>query len=802
MSRKEPKSLRRAKDSVNLNVLQRHDAAITKILDQSSHVVIYQFDAASGGWTKKGVEGTLFLFQRNRSPYYGFFVMNRLALTNFCAFLRPTLEVQPTTDFIIFRDTRTANVPTPRSPASPRPRFSEPPSPETSAEESLDSAVDDDSADNAGEAGLEEYIFTSTGDIVPATSSGTATKPKKSKANSAKSRQPATSSGRSRATSGTTANMNAGASAITTANAIAMAASADSGPPPDNNIYAVWVYETADRERIGAAMSQLRTLGEQPPPMSPSVPARAVAASDTSAAPTSGAETDAPTNHGLLGMLERARQRTASPAPSKSKKKQPVGDGAGSRARSPAPKSTTTGQDLLNLIRGGGGAGKNSKKVDPAVVAAQPLLAAEPASAVSAPEPAATTVTSSGLINQLFPGMRIKSPTDSTPVQTQIPSSPPPYGTAPNQAPAAAPPLAASIPGVTSPVAAGLLALLKGAGSGSAAKAAAAAQASVSASHQAPRAQHSNASDLLAALKGGVNIAAKSSAPAKTGGTVAVTATSPTQSPAAHVPHGSGNGAGFPSGPEHSSFPVAPLPSHIPPPSFPMMMPAMSHMHQPPPAAFGPWPASLVNTLLSSVPPFVAQQQQQQQQSPSGNRASSPTVADPKSRGVDGASTAPPPPTSTASAASASASISSASLLTPNEFQIQVLHALQTDSQLMDHLYRDYCHRTVHFPNHGGMLPPQLPSHFPPHHHHPHVMLPVPPQFLPGMSFPGGPPPHHPHQVPPHPHMFHHGGQSHHPYSPSGPMSMFMPETSSSAPEFPSNHVSAVSSAAESCKAE
>ncbi|RKP33516.1 hypothetical protein BJ085DRAFT_7119, partial [Dimargaris cristalligena] len=95
------------KTAVNLSVLQRHDRSIVRLLDQSSHVVIYYFDLhanqGQGGWAKKGVEGTLFLFQRNTPPYYGFVVMNRLALDNFFVFLQPTMEVQSTSEYIIFR---------------------------------------------------------------------------------------------------------------------------------------------------------------------------------------------------------------------------------------------------------------------------------------------------------------------------------------------------------------------------------------------------------------------------------------------------------------------------------------------------------------------------------------------------------------------------------------------------------------------------------------------------------------------------------------------------------------------------
>ncbi|CAB4418051.1 unnamed protein product [Rhizophagus irregularis] len=51
-----------ARKAVNLNVLRRHDQNIVEIIDSSSYVVVYKFD--QGAWTKKGVEGTLFVFKR------------------------------------------------------------------------------------------------------------------------------------------------------------------------------------------------------------------------------------------------------------------------------------------------------------------------------------------------------------------------------------------------------------------------------------------------------------------------------------------------------------------------------------------------------------------------------------------------------------------------------------------------------------------------------------------------------------------------------------------------------------------
>ncbi|KAI1316565.1 hypothetical protein EDD11_009830 [Mortierella claussenii] len=93
-----------ARKAVNLSVLQRHDPHISDIIDSSSYVVVYKFDEDSQAWTKKGVEGTLFVFKRSTLPSYGFFIMNRLGLDNLMADLTGDMALQLTSDYIIYRD--------------------------------------------------------------------------------------------------------------------------------------------------------------------------------------------------------------------------------------------------------------------------------------------------------------------------------------------------------------------------------------------------------------------------------------------------------------------------------------------------------------------------------------------------------------------------------------------------------------------------------------------------------------------------------------------------------------------------
>jgi hypothetical protein len=49
---------------LNLKVLQKKDDAITCLLDSSVYVAVYLWDLVTQSWTRKGVEGTLFIYER------------------------------------------------------------------------------------------------------------------------------------------------------------------------------------------------------------------------------------------------------------------------------------------------------------------------------------------------------------------------------------------------------------------------------------------------------------------------------------------------------------------------------------------------------------------------------------------------------------------------------------------------------------------------------------------------------------------------------------------------------------------
>ncbi|KAJ9558895.1 hypothetical protein OSB04_013509 [Centaurea solstitialis] len=62
---------------LNLTVLQRMDPYIEEILITAAHVTFYEFNVDLNQWSRKDVEGSLFVVKRNAQPRFQFIVMNR-----------------------------------------------------------------------------------------------------------------------------------------------------------------------------------------------------------------------------------------------------------------------------------------------------------------------------------------------------------------------------------------------------------------------------------------------------------------------------------------------------------------------------------------------------------------------------------------------------------------------------------------------------------------------------------------------------------------------------------------------------
>ncbi|SJK97351.1 uncharacterized protein ARMOST_00603 [Armillaria ostoyae] len=71
----------------NLKVLRRRDPSITTIFDQFSHVCVYHHNGSK--WEKLGYEGSMFLYERESYPPYGFYILNRMGMDDYIQRIHP-----------------------------------------------------------------------------------------------------------------------------------------------------------------------------------------------------------------------------------------------------------------------------------------------------------------------------------------------------------------------------------------------------------------------------------------------------------------------------------------------------------------------------------------------------------------------------------------------------------------------------------------------------------------------------------------------------------------------------------------
>ncbi|KAI0044785.1 hypothetical protein FA95DRAFT_1574238 [Auriscalpium vulgare] len=85
----------------NLKVLRRHDPSIVSIFDQFSHVCLYHHNGEK--WEKKGFEGSMFLFEREAYPPYGFFILNRMGMEDYVLHMHPEDDMETHGDYLMYR---------------------------------------------------------------------------------------------------------------------------------------------------------------------------------------------------------------------------------------------------------------------------------------------------------------------------------------------------------------------------------------------------------------------------------------------------------------------------------------------------------------------------------------------------------------------------------------------------------------------------------------------------------------------------------------------------------------------------
>ncbi|KAF8636045.1 hypothetical protein AX17_003840 [Amanita inopinata Kibby_2008] len=85
----------------NLKVLRRRDPSIVSIFDQFSHVCVYHHNGKK--WEKQGFEGSMFLYDRESYPPYGFYILNRMGMEDYIHRLYPEDDIGAHGSYLMLR---------------------------------------------------------------------------------------------------------------------------------------------------------------------------------------------------------------------------------------------------------------------------------------------------------------------------------------------------------------------------------------------------------------------------------------------------------------------------------------------------------------------------------------------------------------------------------------------------------------------------------------------------------------------------------------------------------------------------
>lgn len=89
---------------LNLTVLQRIDAFVEEILITAAHVTFYEFNIDQSQWSRKDVEGSLFVVKRTSKPRFQFIVMNRRNTENLVENLLEDFEYEVQVPYLLYRN--------------------------------------------------------------------------------------------------------------------------------------------------------------------------------------------------------------------------------------------------------------------------------------------------------------------------------------------------------------------------------------------------------------------------------------------------------------------------------------------------------------------------------------------------------------------------------------------------------------------------------------------------------------------------------------------------------------------------
>lgn len=104
MAQARPTLDRKAAEQININVLKRLDPQVEELLATAAHVALYNFDVPTRRWTRKDVEGSLFLVKRRGSPRFQIVILNKKSADNYVEDVGGGFQCELNPPYLLYRN--------------------------------------------------------------------------------------------------------------------------------------------------------------------------------------------------------------------------------------------------------------------------------------------------------------------------------------------------------------------------------------------------------------------------------------------------------------------------------------------------------------------------------------------------------------------------------------------------------------------------------------------------------------------------------------------------------------------------
>ncbi|KAK3260219.1 hypothetical protein CYMTET_30811 [Cymbomonas tetramitiformis] len=103
MANIQPQLDKNATKNLNLSVLKRQDPDVENVLATAGHVALYQLDLDKMQWSRKEVEGSLFIVKRRSQPLFQFVVLNQRSTENLVQDILGGFQFEISKPYVFYR---------------------------------------------------------------------------------------------------------------------------------------------------------------------------------------------------------------------------------------------------------------------------------------------------------------------------------------------------------------------------------------------------------------------------------------------------------------------------------------------------------------------------------------------------------------------------------------------------------------------------------------------------------------------------------------------------------------------------